>query len=98
MSNMKTVKKIPAFKSYSEMGNFCDNHSLADFWDQTEPAQFSISADARHRYMVPVSQTLFKRIHKVANQRGVSTESVINLFIKQQLNATEKASRLHPVT
>ena len=34
------MKRIPEFKSYEEMGEFWDTHSLADYWDQTEPAKF----------------------------------------------------------
>ncbi len=34
--------RIPVFKNYEEMGEFWDTHSLADYWDQTEPAKFKI--------------------------------------------------------
>ncbi len=34
---------IPTMHSYEEIGEFWDTHSLADYWDQTEPAQFEIS-------------------------------------------------------
>ena len=35
---MPDDKQIPAFNSYEEMAEFWDTHSLADYWDQTEPA------------------------------------------------------------
>ena len=38
-----------------------------------------------------------RQFYIAVNKRGVSTESVINLFIKQQLSVTEKASRLPQV-
>jgi hypothetical protein len=47
---MRNKKRIPQFKSYEEMGEFWDTHSLADYWDQTEPAKFEISEQMRHRY------------------------------------------------
>src|SRR2546422_1957830 len=34
--------RIPVFKNYEEMGEFWDTNSLADYWDQTEPAKFKI--------------------------------------------------------
>ena len=34
---------IPTMHSYEEIGEFWDTHSLADYWDQTEPAEFEIS-------------------------------------------------------
>ena len=41
---MDENKSIPDFNSYEEMANFWDTHSLADYWDQTEPAEFEFSA------------------------------------------------------
>ena len=43
-------KKIPGFNSYEEMGEFWDTHDLADYWEQTEPAEFEILPDAHRRY------------------------------------------------
>ena len=31
------------------MADFWDTHSLAEYWDQTEPAAFEISEQARRR-------------------------------------------------
>ena len=47
---MHEDKQIPAFNSYEEMVEFWDTHSLADYWDQTEPATFDVAPDARRRY------------------------------------------------
>jgi hypothetical protein len=50
VSNRKNKdKQMPEFKSYEEMANFWDTHSLAAFWNQTEPAKFEISDQARRR-------------------------------------------------
>jgi hypothetical protein len=88
---MKAIKKIPKFKSYAEMGDFFDKHSLADYWEQTEPASFRISPDARRRYLVPVDRSLIGRVQKIAQKRGISTESMVNLFIEQRLHEAEKS-------
>jgi hypothetical protein len=48
---MSEFKQIPEFKSYEEMAGFWDTHSLVDYWDQTEPAEFEISEQARRRYL-----------------------------------------------
>jgi len=47
---MTDDKKIPGFKGYDEMAEFWDTHDLADYWDQTEPAEFEILPDARRPY------------------------------------------------
>jgi hypothetical protein len=48
-SNMKEDRPIPEFKSYEDMAGFWDTHSLADYWEQTEPAAFEISEQVRKR-------------------------------------------------
>jgi hypothetical protein len=55
-------KLIPEFKNYEEMADFWDTHSLADYWNQTEPAEFEFSPNARRRYMVSVDRDLLGRI------------------------------------
>lgn len=86
---MSENKKIPAMASYEEMAEFWDAHSLADYWDQTEPAEFEISPDARRRYLVAVDPDLLRRVQRMAHARGLSTESLVNLFIEQRLHEVE---------
>jgi len=82
---MPKNKRIPEFKSYEEMGEFWDTHSLADYWDQTEPAEFEISEQVRRRYVVRIDRDLLNRVQRMARVRGVSTESLINLLLEQRL-------------
>lgn len=55
---MNEDKHIPEFKSYEEMAEFWDTHSLADYWDQTEPAEFEVSNQLCHRYLVSVDKNI----------------------------------------
>lgn len=77
--------------SYEEISEFWDTHSLADYWDQTEPATFEISPELHRRYLVAVEPDLLNRIRQVARARGVSTESLINLLLEQRLREIETA-------
>jgi hypothetical protein len=47
---MSENRKIPEFESYEEMAEFWDTHDLTDYLEQTEPAEFEISPQARRRY------------------------------------------------
>jgi hypothetical protein len=87
---MKKNKQIPKFKNYDEMGEFWDIHSLADYWDQTEPAEFEISKNMHRRYLVSVDRELLERAQHLARIRGVSTESLINLLLEQRLHEIEE--------
>jgi predicted DNA binding CopG/RHH family protein len=86
---MSENKKIPEFESYEEMAEFWDTHDLTDYWEQTEPAEFEISPQARRRYLVSLDRNLLLRIQKIARIRGITTESLINLFLEQHLNEIE---------
>lgn len=79
------MKRIPEFKSYEAMGEFWDTHSLADYWDQTEPVEFEISKQVRRRYVVRIDRDLLNRVQCMARVRGVSTESLVNLLLEQRL-------------
>jgi hypothetical protein len=76
-------------ETVEEIAEFWDTHSLADYWEQTEPAEFEISPDVRRRYLVAVDPDLLTRLRCVAHRRGVSTESLINLWLEQQLSNIE---------
>ena len=78
--------RIPDFQSYEEMAEFWDGHSLADYWDQTEPAELEISPKARRHYLVQVDRDLLTRARDLAHVRGVSTESLVNLLLAQRLD------------
>ncbi len=86
---MNASKQIPELQSYAEIGEFWDTHSLADYWDETEPAEFEISPMARQRYLISVDSNLLMRAQRVAHRRGVSTEILINLLLEQRLHELE---------
>jgi hypothetical protein len=85
----KNKKAIPEMASYEEIGEFWDKHSLADYWDVTEPAEFEIEPTARRRYLVAVDPDLLKRARHVAHIRGLTTEGLINLLLEQRLHEVE---------
>jgi hypothetical protein len=80
---------IPDEGNESDVGEFWDSHDLADYWDQTEPAEFEMAPSARRRYLVALDATVLKRVHQVAHQRGISTESLVNLLLEQRLSDVE---------
>jgi len=86
---MTEDKKIPNMSSYEDIATFWDDHSLVDYWDQTEPAQFDLDANARRRYLVALDPGLLRRIQKLAQTRGLSTESLVNLLLEQQVHQLE---------
>jgi hypothetical protein len=88
---MGADKQIPKMNSYEEIAEFWDTHSLADYWDQTEPAEFEIDPRARQRYLVAVDPGVLKRVGQIAQSRGLATESLVNLFLEQRLREVESS-------
>jgi hypothetical protein len=71
------------------MAEFWDTHSLADYWDQTAPADFEVAPEARRRYVVAVDREVLARVQRLARLRGVSSESLVNLLLEQRLQEVE---------
>lgn len=82
-------KEIPDFNNYEEMAEFWDVRSLSDYWDQTEPVEFDILKPLRNRFLTPIDRTIVHRLQKLAQIRGVSTESIVNLLLEQRLHEIE---------
>ncbi len=86
---MSADNTIPEMESYEQITEFWDSHSLADYWDQTEPAEFEIAPDARRRYLVAVDPDVLSRVHHLARKHGLNTESLVNLLLEQRLHQVE---------
>ena len=57
--------------------------------DQTEPADFEVAPEARRRYLVAVDHKVLARVQRLAQMRGVSSESLVNLLLEQRLQEVE---------
>jgi predicted DNA binding CopG/RHH family protein len=84
---MNASKPTPPTDSLDAIAEFWDTHSLADYWDQTEPAEFEFDPQARRRYLVAIDPEVLARVRTVAKQKGLQTESLINLWLEQKLTA-----------
>lgn len=71
-------------ESYEEIGAFWDTHDLADFVSEVRPASFSVNIK-RRRYLVAVEPRLLQQVRKIAASRGLTSESLVNLWLKEKL-------------
>jgi hypothetical protein len=86
MSNAKLDPIPEKFDSPQAAGEFWDTHSLADYWDQTEEAHFEV--DLRRRvYLIPVEKNLAESVAERAREQGLSSETLINLWLSEKLRA-----------
>jgi CopG antitoxin of type II toxin-antitoxin system len=82
---------ISQASTYEEMGEFWDTHSLADYWDQTEPAEFRVNLHSNVTYYA-IDHTLSAKISEIARQRGISSETLLNLLVQEKLQELERSS------
>jgi len=85
---MSTDKPTPPTNSLDAIAEFWDTHSLADYWDETEPAEFEFDPQSRRRYLVAIDPDLLDRIRAVARRNGLNTESLVNLWLERHLQET----------
>ena len=71
-------------QSYQEIGEYWDNHDLGEVWEHTQPANLVVAGHASTTYY-PVESTLSQKLHQVAEQRGVSAATLVNLWLQEKL-------------
>ena len=80
---------ISKARSYKEIGEFWDTHDLGDYWDQTSPAEFEINIESEAVYY-PVEPALPANISAIARQRGISPETLLNLWLQERVGNRER--------
>lgn len=73
------------FSSLTEAGAFWDTHSTADYEDVMEDAAFDMTLTGKPIYYVAVAKDMATALHDVAQQQGISTQTLINLWLQEKL-------------
>ncbi|MFZ1640600.1 MAG: CopG family antitoxin [Candidatus Contendobacter sp.] len=71
--------------NYQEMGEFWDKHDLAEVWDLTEDVEFSVNITSERKYFA-LDIDMSNRVSKIAKMRGISLETLINLWVQEKLS------------
>lgn len=72
------------FKSVEEAAEFWDSHDLADYWDLTREAHFEVDIQQRV-FLTALEPTLAKKLTALAHKQGVSTETLINVWLTEKV-------------
>ncbi len=75
---------ISRARSYKEIGEFWDTHDLSEYWDQTKPVEFEVDIQSEATYY-PVETTLSAKLSRIAKRRGVSAETLLNLWLREKV-------------
>lgn len=80
----KAMKTEPEHMNILEASDFWDEHSLLDFPDVKEVKDADLSIE-REVYYCPLSRGLLSRLQERARTEGVSTETLVNLYLQEKL-------------
>jgi hypothetical protein len=80
----RNKSSISKARSYKEIGEFWDSHDLSEYWDQTRPVKFEVGIQSEITYY-PLDSSLSAKIHSIAKQRGISPETLLNLWVQEKL-------------
>ena len=79
------VSSISQARTLEEMAEFWDTHSLADFDDQTHEVEMTFAPSAR-RSVVGIETELMAEIRRIAKERQVSTQTLVNVWLRQRVD------------
>jgi hypothetical protein len=75
---------VSGSRSYEEFGEYWDTHSLADNWEGTYAVDFDLDVQSSSRYF-SVDRVLAEKLRSLANSHGVSTETLVNLWLQEKV-------------
>jgi hypothetical protein len=94
MGDKTTRDSIPEFETLEEIADFWDKHSTADYDDLTHEARFEVRLhEGRPEYQTTVQllPELGETIQRQANKRGVSIETLVNVWLTEKVLELEAA-------
>lgn len=80
----KYKSSVSQATSYKEIGEFWDTHDVSDFWDKTKEVSFEADIKSEVTYYA-VDRILSEKIRAIAQKRGVSADTLLNLWIQEKL-------------
>jgi hypothetical protein len=74
---------ISGGRSYEEIGEYWDTHDAGDV--VTGPVDFEADLKAE-RFYYPIERSLSDKVIQIAHERGVSAETLVNLWIQEKVS------------
>lgn len=75
-----------SFVSLDDAGAFWDAHSSADYEDEMEDVEVEVDLSSNALYC-PIEKDLARQLRAHAKRRGVSTEELVRLWLKEKIAA-----------
>jgi hypothetical protein len=80
----KAKSSISKARSYAAIGEYWDQHDLSDAWGKSRKVKFEVVAEPEAT-CYPVEKDLSAKIQSVAKKQGISSDTLVNLWLKQKV-------------
>ena len=91
-SRKRTRDPLPEqFSSAEEAGEFWDTHSGVDYEDYMKEVHFDVDLK-RRAHEVRVTDDVLRQVRKIARQRGVATETLVNIWLQEKVATSSRRS------
>ena len=84
-----TENKLPEFGSLEELTGFFDDNDMGDYWQAMPEVDFEITI-ARKIRLVAIEEALADQLAKVAKEKHVSPEVLIQTWLREKLELTDR--------
>lgn len=88
---MPSKTPVSNAQTYQEIGTFWDEHDATEFGEQAE-VEFEVDIQSQRKYY-PIDSQLSFKIKQVAKERGISEETLLNLWVQEKINQTESEKK-----
>jgi hypothetical protein len=72
--------------SPAEIGEYWDNHDLAEHWDETHEVEMKVNLESSVIYFA-VEKTLAEKLRAAAKDHGVSPETLLNVWVQEHVTS-----------
>jgi hypothetical protein len=86
----KTKSSISKASSYTEMGEFWDEHDLSSYWSKTRRVKFEVVLEPEATYY-PVSKALSDKIELEARKHGMRSDALVKTWLEQKVKETRQS-------
>jgi predicted HicB family RNase H-like nuclease len=73
------------FASLTAAGEFWDTHSTADYEEDMSDVSFEVNLTGKPTYYFAIAKDIAAALQNVAQQQGISTQTLINLWLQEKL-------------
>ena len=86
MTDTNNVSSISQSRSWEEMAEFWDTHSLADYEDQTYEVEMTFDPAIRRHSYIHIEPELMEELRQIALMRNISLETLANVWLRQHVD------------